>query len=145
MNPLVFVDTNVLLYSVDPDNPEKRVLASRILQRRDLALSVQVLQEFYSNAVKPSKAWRMSFEDAAAFVGQWRRFPVQDLTIAVFDSALELHRRHRYSYWDSAILAAARALGCGTVFSEDLDHGRIVEGMRIVNPFREVEMQGSAS
>lgn len=137
MSRLAFVDTNVLLYSVDPSTPAKRETASALLQRRDLALSVQVLQEFYSNAVKPGKAWVMDWTDAAALVRQWRRFPVQELTLALFDNAVELHHRHRYSYWDSAIIAAARALGCDTLYSEDMDHGRILDGMRIVDPFRE--------
>jgi predicted nucleic acid-binding protein len=50
--------------------------------------------------------------------------------------ALRIKETHGFSYWDAAIVAAARALGCGEVYSEDMTHGRDVEGTIIVNPFR---------
>ncbi len=54
----------------------------------------------------------------------------------ILAGALEIEAAHGLSYWDSAIVAAARALGCGELFSEDLPHGREVDGVRIVDPFR---------
>ena len=51
-------------------------------------------------------------------------------------SALEIKAAHGFSYWDSAIIAAARALGCRELYSEDMSHGQEVEGVVIVNPFR---------
>lgn len=51
-------------------------------------------------------------------------------------AALEITKAHGFSYWDSAIIAAARALGCAELYTEDMQHGRQVEGVRIVNPFR---------
>jgi predicted nucleic acid-binding protein len=50
--------------------------------------------------------------------------------------ALEIKRAYGFSYWDSAIISAAREAGCSELFSEDLSHGQIVEGVRIVDPFR---------
>jgi predicted nucleic acid-binding protein len=61
---------------------------------------------------------------------------VQEITHSILSGALEIKAAHGFSYWDSAILAAARALGCGTLYSEDLSHGREVEGITIINPFR---------
>ncbi|HVA29075.1 MAG TPA: hypothetical protein VNF68_12910, partial [Candidatus Baltobacteraceae bacterium] len=59
-------------------------------------------------------------------------------TLAIVEGAFEITKTHRFSYWDSAIVAAARALGCNELCSEDLAHGREIEGVQIVNPFRRV-------
>ena len=58
------------------------------------------------------------------------------MTVAVVSEALHIKATHRLSYWDAAIVAAARALGCGELVSEDMAHGSTIEGVRIVNPFR---------
>ena len=68
-------------------------------------------------------------------IDAWRRFPVQETTLALLDRGLEIQRRHKFSFWDSMIVAAARAQGCETLWSEDMDDGRVVEGMRVANPF----------
>lgn len=101
----------------------------------DWRTSVQVIQEFYVNATRGGRATALPEETALAFVKLWRQRPVQEMTLAIFDEAVALHRRHGFSYWDSAILAAAKAQGCEVVWTEDLDEGRIVEGMRVANPF----------
>jgi predicted nucleic acid-binding protein len=72
---------------------------------------------------------------AARLIRTWTRFAVQDITLAMFDSALQIKSAHGFSYWDSAIIAAACALGCPTLYSEDMRHGAKVEGVSIVNPF----------
>ena len=60
----------------------------------------------------------------------------QEITLSILTGALEIKAAHGFSYWDSAIIAAARVLGCREVYSEDMSHGREVEGITIVNPFR---------
>ena len=134
----VFFDTNVLIYSIsrDPAEASKRNRAIALLQRDDVALSVQVLQEFYTQATRATRPHPLRHDHAAAFVKAWTRFRVQDMTVAILESALEICATHRFSYWDSAIIAAARALGCRELYTEDLSHGREVEGVLIVNPFR---------
>lgn len=133
----VFFDTNVLIYSISeaPDEAAKREAARILLDRTDGVLSVQVLQEFYVQATRPSRPGRLEPEDAAEFVRTWTRFKVQDNTLAVLLSALEIKARYGFSYWDSAVIAAARAAGCTELFTEDLSHGQVVEGVRIINPF----------
>jgi predicted nucleic acid-binding protein len=133
-----FIDTNVLLYSVSRTSGEKkkRAMAGELLARQDCALSVQVLQEFYVQATRPSRPDRLSHDLAVEFIETWMRFPVQDMTAAILKDALALKARQGFSYWDCAIIAAARASGCDTLYSEDLSHGRVVGGVRIVNPFR---------
>ena len=135
---MVFFDTNILLYSISRAAAEavKRERAIALLDRDDGALSVQVLQEFYVQATRPSGPARLSHDLATGLIRRWTRFPVQELNLSILNAALEITARHRFSYWDSAIIAAARALGCTELYTEDMSHGRIVEGVEIVNPFR---------
>jgi predicted nucleic acid-binding protein len=132
-----FLDTNVLLYSISTDAGEsaKRDVAIALLERDDCALSVQVLQEFYVQATRPTRDDPLPHDIAVGLTKTWARFPVQETTLAIVERAFEITALHRFSYWDSAIIAAARALGCRELYSEDLPHGREFEGMRIINPF----------
>jgi predicted nucleic acid-binding protein len=127
-----------LLYSIsaDPAERAKRERAIALMDRDDGALSVQVLEEFYAEATRPTRPDRLPHQTAAALVAAWTRFKVQAITTAILAGALEIAAAHGLSYWDSAIVAAARALGCAELFSEDLPHGREVDGVRIVDPFR---------
>ncbi|HEX6687513.1 MAG TPA: PIN domain-containing protein [Solirubrobacterales bacterium] len=133
-----FADTNVLLYAVsrDPGERHKAELARGILAERDLALSVQVLQEFYVQATRTSRPDPLSHEQTAKLVESFLRFPVAEVTTQVMLAALATRHRFRISYWDAAILEAARALGCETVLSEDLSDGQDYAGVSVQNPFR---------
>lgn len=133
-----FLDTNVLLYSISRDRheAEKRDVAVRLLDARDNALAVQVLQEFYVQATRTTRPDALPHEIATGLIRTWLRFPVQDMTVAVMGHALDIKARFGLSYWDAAIVAAARALGCRELLTEDLSHGREIEGLLIANPFR---------
>ncbi len=132
-----FVDTNVLLYAIsrDPEEERKAHRANELLSARDVGLSVQVLQEFYVQATRASRPDRVAHEQAAALVDSFRRFPVQDTTVEVMLAAMSTRDRFGISYWDAAILEAARMLGCETVLSEDLGDGQDYTGVRVENPF----------
>ncbi len=132
-----FVDTNVLLYGVSPlpEDAGKRRQALALLRGPDLSVSVQVLQEFYHQATRPTRPGRLSHADALAFLGTLLRFPVQDITLEVFRAGVSISQRFGLSYWDGAILAAARALGCDAVYSEDLSEEQDYDGLRVINPF----------
>jgi predicted nucleic acid-binding protein len=138
MTAMRFVDTNVLLYAVStaPGEASKARAARELLDADDLALSVQVLQEFYVQATRTGRANRLPHEQATLLVESWLRFPVQETTVPLLRGALEIRRRHRLSYWDAAVVEAAYLLGCDTLLSEDLAHGRTYEGVTVVNPFR---------
>ena len=130
--------TNVLLYviSTDPAEQQKAKRANEILAERDLALSVQVLQEFYVQSTRPTRQDPISHQHAVRLIESFRRFPVQDVTDAIVMSALTTRQCFQVSYWDAAIIEAARVLGCTEIISEDLGDGRGCEGVRVSNPFR---------
>jgi len=133
-----FLDTNILLYSISraPQEAEKRMIAELLLDTGDNSLSVQVLQEFYVQAPRATRADALPHDIAAGLVRTWLRFRVQETTLPVMLGAMEIKAAHRLSYWDAAIVAAARALGCREILSEDMAHGREVAGVVVVNPFR---------
>ena len=133
-----FLDTNILLYSIskNPAEMPKRERAIQLLEDDSGSLSVQVLQEFYVQATRASRANPVTHEIAVELIEMWSRFRIQDMTYSVFQSALRIRQKYRFSYWDSAVIAAAVALGCDRLYSEDLAHGQVVEGVTIVNPFR---------
>jgi predicted nucleic acid-binding protein len=107
-----------------------------ILAGRDLALSVQVLQEFYVQATRASRPDPITHRQAVQLIESFRRYPVQDVTSAILIAALDTHQRFQLSYWDSAIIEASRAMGCAEVLSEDLGDGQDYAGVRVINPFR---------
>ena len=133
-----FIDTNILLYAISRDLAEqdKAKCASDILAERDLALSVQVLQEFYVQATRASRPDAIEHLQAVRLVESFRRFPVQDVTSGIMMAALEGRRRFQLSYWDAAIIEAARAMGCTHVLSEGLNDGQDYGGVQVTNPFR---------
>ena len=133
-----FLDTNILLYSISRDRREadKHDVAVRLLDERDNALSVQVLQEFYVQATRPTRTDALPHDIATGLIRTWLRFPVQDVTLSVMGHALDLKARFTLSYWDAAIVAAAHALGCRELLTEDLSHGLAIDGLVIANPFR---------
>ena len=100
--------------------------------------------DFYTATTGASDAFRLSrrtgnaisHEVAVALVRRLCRFPVQPMTTAVMHGAFAVRLRTGYSYWDSAIIAAASALGCTEVLTEDMHHGQRIAGVRITNPFR---------
>ena len=138
MNGPRFIDTNILLYSIsgDPAEASKRDIAIALLDAENIALSVQVLQEFYVQATRATRPDALAHEIAVGLIRTWLRFKVQETTLPVMINALEIKVRYGLSYWDAAIVAAARALGCRELLSEDMSHGREVEGVTINNPFR---------
>ena len=131
-----FVDSNVLLYSVDPVDSEKRTSATEWLHALWAAgagrLSWQVLHEFYWNAVRkmrldPARA-RQIVED----IGHWK--PV-DTSMGLLEQAWLWSDRAQLPYWDALILAAAERSGARYLLSEDFQSGRRYGEVQVVNPF----------
>jgi predicted nucleic acid-binding protein len=133
-----FLDTNILLYSIsrNPAESFKRDRALALLDDDSGALSIQVLQEFYVQATRASRADAVPHELAVGLIEAWSRFRIQAMTLPVLSAALRIRKTQGFSFWDSAIVAAALALGCDRVYTEDLAHGQVVEGLAIIDPFR---------
>jgi predicted nucleic acid-binding protein len=133
-----FLDTNILLYSIsqNPAESPKRDRALALLDDDSGSLSIQVLQEFYVQATRSSRADAVPHELAAGLIEAWSRFRIQDMTLPVLKTAVRIRKAYGFSFWDGAIVAAALALGCDRVYTEDLTHGQVIEGLAIIDPFR---------
>ena len=130
-------DTNVLVYAVSnrKANAGNGARAEATLKVPDMALSVQVLQEFYNQANRPQEPADLTHEQAIEFLRPLRTLPTQEITMELFDRATEIKARFGISYWDATILAAAKLLGCEAVYSEDLSQDQDYDGLRVMNPF----------
>lgn len=132
-----FADTNILLYAIsrDPEEREKADRANAILKGGEIVVSTQVLQEFYVQATRDTRVDAVPHQQALGLVESFLRFPVVETTAALVVGAAVVHERFQISYWDAAILEAARAAGCEIVLSEDLSHETDYAGVRVENPF----------
>lgn len=136
MSAEVFLDAKILLYasSAAPADAPKRDRAQTLMIEERFALSAQVLQEFIANALR-KKSLGLTEANIDATLELASHVPVQPITRELIVEAVVLRRRYGVSHWDATILAAARALGCRTLYSEDLNPGQDYDGVRVVNPF----------
>jgi len=134
--PRTFLDTNVLVYSDDPRDPAKRATAVDLVQHhlrsRTGVVSLQVLQEYF---VSVTGKLKLDSELARRRVEVFAKFDVAEPSANDILAAIDLHRLNGFSYWDALVLRMAGQAGCRVLLSEDLQHGRIVDGVEIVNPF----------
>ena len=130
------LDSNVLVYafSKTPRDAAKARIAREWIAREDWGVTVQVLQEFYVNAIRAPH--ELSHDDVLAMIEEIadsRRVGVVDLPL--MRHALQLKSRYRIAYWDAAVIAGARRLGASVLVSEDLSNGQDYGGVRVLNPF----------
>ena len=134
----VFIDTNVLVYADDLDAGDKRTRAQAVLAEligeSRAVISTQVIQEFF---VTSTRKLGVPAEIARKKVELLMRLDVVLVRPELIIAAIDLHRLHGLSFWDALILRAAAAPGCARLLSEDLNHGQVVDGVRIENPFRD--------
>ncbi|OGR00811.1 MAG: twitching motility protein PilT [Deltaproteobacteria bacterium RIFOXYD12_FULL_50_9] len=132
-----FVDTNILIYAYDADAGDKNVKAlSAIHSLWDSMqgmVSTQVLQEFYVNATRKI-AQPLPLAIVRGIIENYLVWQVQLIYPATILRASEFQERHQLSYWDAMIVAAAFEGNAKTLFTEDLNHGQIIEGIQVVNP-----------
>jgi predicted nucleic acid-binding protein len=129
-----FLDTNVLVYAVLSDDP-RCPTAERLLAAGG-TISVQVLNEF-ANVARGKLKWSWLDIEATLTLVRSRSGRVRDLSASTHEAAVALARDHSLAFYDALIVAAAIEAGCDTLFSEDMQHGRVFGGLKIVNPFRE--------
>lgn len=134
-----FLDTNVLVYLFDHDEPDKEARARGILEQAEpgeLVLSTQVLSEFY--VVVTHKLKRpLDAAQAAQAVDWLSLLEVISPDPALVKAAIQTSRSSQLSYWDGLIVASAAASGCERLLTEDLNDGQLIGSVRVENPFRE--------
>lgn len=136
-----FLDTNILIYALDETQPAKQHIASRLVREAISSgrgiISIQVVQEFANVALNKFKQ-PMTIEACRGHIRNVLEplctcFP----SISTMDRALLIIQETGYSLYDALILTAAVESGCRTLYSEDLQHGRKVQGLTILNPFHD--------
>ncbi len=137
-----FIDTNILIYAHDIDAENRRETARRLLQKlwdeERGVISVQVFQEFFVTVTRKILS-PLSPAAARAIIRNYLVWPVENNDGQSVLDASEIAERYQLSFWDGLIIVAARNSGAAILYSEDLNHGQIVEGVRICNPFIEDE------
>ncbi len=132
-----FLDTNVLLYADDANAGEKRQRAKKILvdslSNGTGVISTQVLQEFFVVSTR-----KLGVDPALARrkVELMATMDLVQVDLDLILAAIDLSRLHSFSFWDGLIVRAAATAGCQVLLTEDLQHDRVVDGVRIQNPFR---------
>jgi predicted nucleic acid-binding protein len=137
MTARCFVDTNVLVYADDrsagPKRERARQLIREALASGEGALSLQVLQEYFAVA---TRKLGISAVAARRRVGLFSNLDVVILGVEDLLAAIDLHRLHAFSIWDALVVRAALNARCRVLYSEDLQDGRRIDGLEIVNPFK---------
>jgi predicted nucleic acid-binding protein len=140
MSARSFLDTNILVYTDDKAAPAKQRRALELVAEHRRAgtgvLSLQVLQEYF---VTVTRKLRVDAAVARRKIELLSEFEVLTPDVADVLAAIDLHRLHGFSFWDALVVRAAKQSGCTVLLSEDLQDTRTIDGVQIVNPFREIE------
>lgn len=139
MSDRIIVDTNILVYAYDADAAERHQKAKDTIKtlwdQSKGALPTQVLAEFFVTITRKVKQ-PLSVADAKGIIedyrAAWAVFPTTPDTVLLAIDGIE---RYQLSFWDSMIWASAVINGIPKIFSEDMQHGQTIEGVRIENPF----------
>lgn len=135
-SPRVFLDSNILIYTDDKGSPDKLSVAKKLvvvhLSGRSGVISIQVLQEYFSIVTSKLKVDPAACREKVEILCNLNVFQPGFADVL---AAIDLHRLHRISFWDALIVRAALQSGCKTLLSEDMQHGRIIDGLQILNPF----------
>lgn len=136
-NTRCFIDTNVLVYADSPDAPEKQSQAVMLLRQlgdaRSGVISTQVLNEYCNVALNKLK---LPHDILRARLTFWKKqFQVSLVTPEIVMQAVDLHQTRSVSYYDALIVTSAQAANCAVLYSEDMNTGEIVGGVKLVNPF----------
>jgi predicted nucleic acid-binding protein len=138
MSDKVFLDTNILIYAYDLDAGQKNAISSAVIkdlwQNRSGIISIQVLQEFYVNVTRkiPNP---LPKPKAREIIESYLAWDVELNEVITILAASEIEERYNLSFWDALIVAAACNAKADKIITEDLNHGQMIEGILIENPF----------
>jgi predicted nucleic acid-binding protein len=131
-----FIDTNILVYADDSKYPAKQMKAIDLLEqhlrRHTGVVSIQVLQEYF---VAAHRKLHLDAGIAKRKIEVYAKFHVAEPRVNDVLGAIDLHRLHGLSFWDALIIQSAKNSGCGVLLTEDMQHGQVIDGVKIVNPF----------
>jgi predicted nucleic acid-binding protein len=137
MTAPVFVDTNVFIYAIDEADRRKqqaaRVWRAELWKSHRGRISFQVLQEFYA---KVTQKWPAAREEARAEVRDLMAWKPVAIETAVLERGWKIQDRYQLSFWDALIVSAAKQLSCGYLLTEDLQSGQDIDGVLVVDPFK---------
>jgi predicted nucleic acid-binding protein len=130
------LDSNIIVYAAAGRGPDewKRIRAFELLEPAAFGLSGQVLQEFYVTVTTKAHV-KLAEREAAEWVDRLSLRPVAPIDDGIVKEAISLSVRYQISYWDAALIAAARSLDTRLLYTEDLNHGQFYAGVQVVNPF----------
>lgn len=135
---LGFVDTNVLAYAFDKiPSPKKQIaqrLVAELVEENRLRISTQILQELFVTLTRKASV-RSSIEEAMAVLEELTEWPLVLVDFSVIRASAVLAGEARISFWDALIVVAAARSGAKVLYTEDLNHGQEILGVRISNPF----------
>ena len=139
------LDSNILLYALsdDPKERAKREQAAHLIATEDFGTSYQVVMERWVVATR-KMARPVKSEKVAAFLEKILVFPCVFGTAGLYRQAVRLSARYGVHPYDAAVLAAAQELGAERVLSEDMSHGQVYDGVKVVNPFHGLAASGGS-
>jgi predicted nucleic acid-binding protein len=132
----IFLDTNILLYAKIDDGSDKHTkchnLLAVVLVGSEIAVSTQVLNEYYVNALKKNITPAEIQDTVKQFISD---FEIVPLTKELISETYRICNRYRFSYWDSNIVAAALEAKCEILYTEDLQDGQVIDNtLTVINP-----------
>lgn len=138
MTDRIFLDTNIIVYTLDSENIIKQTKAKVILDQfysnQNYIISSQVVQEFCNVAlrkIEPHVPEKMLSEFIATFPSS----QIELINLNTIDKALSVKTQYKYSFWDSLIIASAIHAGCNILYTEDLKDHQMIDNLMILNPF----------
>jgi len=140
MKGKAFIDTNLLIYFVSDDLARKQLVHELLIRNPSIAVSTQVINEFVAVSLKKNiNSREETFRYAAEFMELFELLSVDAATIL---RSFDLMRAGNYSSWDSLIIAAALQTNASTLYTEDMQHGQVIEGkLTIIDPFRGISQK----
>lgn len=140
MKDKAFFDTNILVYAFDDSEHRKYDIASQLVKgaihQGYGVLSTQVLQEFFVTVTRKIPL-PLNIDSAEQAVRDFALWTVVETSVSLVLQGIGVQRHHGLSFWDAMVVAAAKRAGCALLYTEDLGHDTVIDGVRIVNPFAE--------
>ncbi len=133
-----FIDTNILVYALDQADPAKqqnaRALLKTLQEKETGVISTQILQEFY---VVSTTKLNLNVDLVKKIILTLKNFKTITVDLKIIEEAIDCSAQNKISFWDALVVTTAKYSGCHSIWSEDIGHGQLIDGVRIINPFIE--------